>query len=449
MTNWDYNTQVTLIKALFDAQAKRSDLIFGMVSPSNARFLHIDRTNGMTRFGSDDNLDLCTGRVFVAYDDVSYGMTNLNGKVAFTLVGDKFHTGINPTETLIGRRIGFDTHFSAYGVDGLLLWSGYDDKNNVTEIQSIYVGAINPSVSFDTDESRFTLTDLHTPRKQVNTINPGNSSAKDSPLNPDEGKPIYQINPLYSQKNKDYRNNSYNPEVRLPKYTFADSVAAAPSNNLLAAWTIFDSMCGVFVSNWGFDRSTWEGCLWNKLGFAYSDLHPTATDRQARHGSYYPLTTQADVNTTQVMNWTVNLYGAPQYTLQLPALFAVITIDATSTSLKASNLARQQSDGYWLIRSSLIENSMFMDSQGLSPVIAVVDKSYSSSDYIYLGDSSVDFMVTAQRTLTDITTSLHLPDGSYAGVNDRNAVVYRIVKPSVAPLSIIDSFLPQKKKPTT
>ena len=116
----------------------------------------------------------------------------------------------------------------------------------------------------------------------------------------------------------------------------------------------------------------------------------------------------------------------------------MITIDATSTSLKASNLARQQSDGYWLIRSSLIENSMFMDSQGLSPVIAVVDKSYSSSDYIYLGDSSVDFMVTAQRTLTDITTSLHLPDGSYAGVNDRNAVVYRIVKPSVAPLSIID-----------
>ena len=88
---------------------------------------------------------------------------------------------------------------------------------------------------------------------------------------------------------------------------------------------------------------------------------------------------------------------------------------------------------------------MFLDSRGLSPVVAVVDKSYSASDYIYLGESSVDFMITAQRTITDITTSLHLPDGSYAAVNDRNAVIYRIVKPNVAPTSILQSFLPAKK----
>ena len=105
---------------------------------------------------------------------------------------------------------------------------------------------------------------------------------------------------------------------------------------------------------------------------------------------------------------------------------------ADSTELKASQLARQQSEGYWLIRSTLVENSMFIDARGLSPVMAVVDKSYSASDYIYLGESSVDFMVTAQRTITDITTSLHLPDGSFAAVNDRNAVIYRIVKPNVA-----------------
>ena len=101
-----------------------------------------------------------------------------------------------------------------------------------------------------------------------------------------------------------------------------------------------------------------------------------------------------------------------------------------------------------LIRSTLVENSMFIDARGLSPVMAVVDKSYSASDYIYLGESSVDFMVTAQRTITDITTSLHLPDGSFAAVNDRNAVIYRIVKPNVAPVSILQSFLPQGQKKT-
>jgi hypothetical protein len=195
-----------------------------------------------------------------------------------------------------------------------------------------------------------------------------------------------------------------------------------------------------------------SSALWSKIGYSYADLNPATStlNRQARDSTSYPLTTGADINATQLMEWAVNSYGAPQFTLQLPLFpksdqISVITVDATSTELLASGLARQQTEGYWLIRSSLIENSMFMDSRGLSPVIAVVDKSYSASDYIYLGESSVDFMVTAQRTLTDITTSLHLPDGSYAAVDDRNAVIYRIVKPSNAPLSIIDSFLPGKK----
>ena len=48
------------------------------------------------------------------------------------------------------------------------------------------------------------------------------------------------------------------------------------------------------------------------------------------------------------------------------------------------------------IRSSLIDNSMYLSTQGLNPVIAVlfdfgVDKSYSGSDYYFLNEYSVDF----------------------------------------------------------
>lgn len=453
ITNWDYDTQIDKLKALFDAQAHRSDLIFGTgISTSNARFLHIDRADNMTKFGSDDDLNKCTGRVFVAYDADSYGIRNVGGKVAFTLTGDKIHGGLTPVLSQYSpgqvRRIGFDTHFSAYGVDGLLLWSGY--TNTGSEIQSIYAGAIDPSVSYDTDASRFTISQLHTGRKEINTESAGQPAGKDAtknpeqPLNPNAGTDIYQINPIYNQKNAAFRNVAYNPEVRLAAYE-----GAAPSNNLLSLWHVFDSKSGVFVTDWGFTEEQWDGCMWRKLGFEYSDMNRTAVNRQAQDGLSYPMTTNADVNGTQLMNWPVNPYGAAQYTLQLPQLPAAsvstITVDATSTSIMASHLARQQADGYWLIRSSLIENSAFMDSQGLSPVIAVVDKSYSASDYIYLGDSTVDFMVTAQRTITSITTSLHLPDGTLAGVNDRNSVIYRIVKPNLAPTSILDSFLPPQK----
>ena len=37
------------------------------------------------------------------------------------------------------------------------------------------------------------------------------------PLNPDQGKAIYQINPQYNEKNKAARNFSFNPEVRLTR----------------------------------------------------------------------------------------------------------------------------------------------------------------------------------------------------------------------------------------
>ena len=56
-------------------------------------------------------------------------------------------------------------------------------------------------------------------------------------------------------------------------------------------------------------------------------------NRQAQDGKSHPVTTNADVRATQVMNWVVNANGAPQFTLQLPLFpnsneISVITVDA-------------------------------------------------------------------------------------------------------------------------
>ena len=59
----------------------------------------------------------------------------------------------------------------------------------------------------------------------------------------------------------------------------------------------------------------------------------------------------------------------------------------------AQNLPVKQTSSYWTIRSPLIDNSMYLSTQGLNPVIAVVDKSYSGSDYYFLNEYSVDFTV--------------------------------------------------------
>ena len=179
---------------------------------------------------------------------------------------------------------------------------------------------------------------------------------------------------------------------------------------------------------------------------------PSDKTRQGRStnttSECFPVTTNADVNTTQALSWAVNPYGAPQETLQLPQNSSVgvasVSQSALSIAITAKDLAQQQTDGYWLVRSSLIDNSMFLSTKGLSPVICVIDKSYSSSDFIYLGDSSVDFLITKQTTLTNIVTSLHLPDGSFARTDPKSAVIYKIVKPNTIPVSIIDSFIKKK-----
>ena len=134
------------------------------------------------------------------------------------------------------------------------------------------------------------------------------------------------------------------------------------------------------------------------------------------------------------------------HTCRAKTQIATITEKATSTRIIAQNLPVKQTSSYWTIRSSLIDNSMYLSTQGLNPVIAVVDKSYSGSDYYFLNEYSVDFTVTKPITLTSITTSIHLPDGSLARMDGGSSVIYKIVKINNAPLSILNDFVKPSKK---
>ena len=49
-------------------------------------------------------------------------------------------------------------------------------------------------------------------------------------------------------------------------------------------------------------------------------------------------------------------------------------------------------------------------------------------------------------TVTSITTSIHLPDGTLARTNGSSAVIYKIVKMNNAPFSILNDFVKPGKK---
>ena len=54
--------------------------------------------------------------------------------------------------------------------------------------------------------------------------------------------------------------------------------------------------------------------------------------------------------------------------------------------------------------------------------------------------------MTKPTTLTFITTSIHLPDGSLARTDEGSSVIYKIVKINNAPLSILNDFVKPSKK---
>jgi hypothetical protein len=114
-----------------------------------------------------------------------------------------------------------------------------------------------------------------------------------------------------------------------------------------------------------------------------------------------------------------------------------ITQDATSTRITAVSLPVKQTSSYWTIRSSLIDDARYFTSNGMMGVIAVVDKSYSGSDFYFMSDSTVRFTINKPRVITAITTSVHLPDGKLARTDGNSCVIYQITKgaPSPKPVS--------------
>ena len=502
--NYEYiDSNVALWQALFDAQRAQFDQEKLLLNATFDRFIHINYTAG-TKLGSDTDLtNMSVRHTINPFENDSFIGDN-EGYISFKLA--TLPAGMTTPSS--GSYAGWDIHFSAFANDCILLWSGvqpnnagsytttltgtaaadaagdptvdlissvYTSRNKVyvgstaTEldglVNQVYLGAVNPLISFDSSQSRFFLSGLHTPRKVRNDPQAGSHSA--NPLNPDAGNDIYQINPEYFKSTASF---SYNPEQRQLDANPLTANAAATTDimklNLLEYWTVFDASSGICVEDWGVPAEHWDEGLWAKLGFTYAQLHATGS-RQARATNasvnMSPVSTNADVNSTQTMGWSVNIWGAPQELGRLPLMgtqhivetvkyktatpdavtnreifrLGTITQDATSTRITAVSLPVKQTSSYWTIRSSLIDDARYFTSHGMMGVIAVVDKSYSGSDFYFMSDSTVRFTITKPRVITAITTSVHLPDGKLARTDGNSCVIYQITKgtPSPKPVS--------------
>ena len=464
-------------------------------------FFYFNKNNEDKLTDGTDDRDLCYGFA---------SKTTISGNNFITLhpreIGGvneglfKAQDGTN-TEILSGTLLGYDHNYNAYGTACLMGYSGrlrYDyasinewgvgdiniwaqqDKAHGTPesyptsdyMRYNYVGTNNPLFKYDPDNDRFYFSQLHTPELAgQDWVSAGDNGSGVSPVIEDNtqegGNIVYKINKrinpyTYTPDMKPYR---YNYEVEYPYgHPSASNIKREISepNRSIYPWSIFDSLSGIFISDFGYDEEEWNNGLWGILGFSYSQFNSsvsTSNNRLSRvinnniNNLSIP-TTNAEIVSSDTRNFIVNQFGAVYFTNQLPSsstlkdheFLPAITNNAVSIKLLAQNLPRKMLRPYYCIRSDIIDTPHYIGGENSNnelPVVAICDKQYSGGDFYFGAEGDFIFTITKEKTITNITTSIHDPDQSFSQVNSDSAVIYRIESQVVNDTSIAEEMLKQ------
>jgi hypothetical protein len=385
-------------------------------------------------------------------------------------------------------RMGWDSSFNSYGnvSVGLLSGWGYNPSGansfnyqlptayNTTQLptylysRKLYMGANDPKIEYNTTSNRFEISKLHTSERVQNRYNAGAlilSGTAETEVKPFDtaGTEVYKIN-------KRIYNNTYTPDMlpyganRKEGITIGNhSYDIDFKNPNIAGWAIFDSLSGIVIKDFGYDKSEWTKGFWETLGFDYEQFNAIETadnDITSRVGNNnknnlpYAFT-NADVDQLATMDIITNIWGNGIYNLMLPQTmsfnvtntggneslffrenmkyeqFPAITESANSIKLQAPRLPKKLQNPYYILKSDILDSNQYLggkDSGEPLNIIATIPKSNDYGDYFVSLDSGLEFTFTQPKLISSITTSIHNPNMNLVNVNDSSSVIYKITK---------------------
>lgn len=410
---------------------------------------------------------------------------------------------------------GFDCHFSAYGTCAIQISDGtvLQDFNNIgtrkvynlttathfgngsanasTEVIKYggysYLGADQPKLVFNTTTNKFEITDLHTAERIQNEADAGGvkeDGTKVVEVSATAGDKVYKLN-------KRLLNTNWTPDMisyqaNQMSASANDSTGTSVTYNLsllnpnITPFSIMDSMSGIIIKDFGYDKKYWDNGIWGILGFTYEQFNSTLSSsndlttrvNETNKNQLAFAFTNADINAGDSINYTANIFGAKMYGNQIPypelfvgnttmdgganpslpprrylQVYPAISNIAESISLSAPNLPRKMLRPYYCIRSDITDDSFYIGSKDSGqplPVVAVVNKINGDGDFFFQENEGVQHTFTKDKVITNITTSIHDPDQSFSKVNNDSAVIYKITKNIPASFDII-SQIQQKK----
>ena len=288
----------------------------------------------------------------------------------------------------------------------------------------------------------------------------------DGEADTDASAQVYKINPTEQY-------NDFTP-ARKP-YTFIRTGVGTTKptgrdfNSNLEAWTIYDSLCGIFIKDINLTETQWQGTLWDILGFTYKQFNSTNNTRLTRIDNnnlndLSLITTNAVVQQSDSKIYVQNFWKAQLFNNMMPNAGLVLEenngaalfynfpeiVKATSSVLiVADNLPTRMIRGYYTIRSNILQGSPFVGGKvnnTVMPIIGVVDKINGDGDFYFGQESSLEFTITKPLKLASLTTSIHDPDGSYARCSKQSTVLFKIKKTKRQTFDVVSEILEAEKE---
>ena len=297
----------------------------------------------------------------------------------------------------------------------------------------VYIGANDPTITFDPSLNRMSISRLHT------LMRPGNGPFDQPLTTPNSQAETESVGINFNNNNISFQARDgrifRNPNLQ------SNHIICAQAGIGITGWNVFDNLDTVIPLT----SENFPGTLLDKLGFQFSDILPTLgkvnteysrimidsalTDRQRNLNQVYPLTTSAIVDGSIVISLVQNAEFDQAANIGCPSNQQAFT-EQTSDSIVAKRLPTKLCYPNYIILSDILPDLQYYGSlsgqQKLS-AIGYINLSYVQGGYVFQ-DKEFQYIVKKPFQLSDVTIQIRRPDGTIPDLDDKSLCVFRIDK---------------------
>jgi hypothetical protein len=232
----------------------------------------------------------------------------------------------------------------------------------------------------------------------------------------------------------------------------------------------------------------YTGTLFDKMGFDREQILPTWGRPQnqfnrSNYNRYLGFGSRIDIRNkyeNMVMPFTTNAYISAAEMIALSRLNGIIrvtlpalelafedapaenlggptvtskgnlqaTTNASSDQLIASRLPKKLSYPYLVVHSDIVPNTSYYGGPEALPTTAMayVMRNYTQGDFLYGEAQGWSYTADQAYTISEVTTSIRLPNGRPAPLNSGSAVIYTVTKRQAMPQAPTEEELKSMEK---